>query len=108
MYIFGKIHKTEQLYADNAAINIFDKGVIFMDCKNCPFCDIITDKELTKRLKCTKTKRGKTITWSMCCVGTNIFQYFADYLEKHNIPKWCPLQNTNTDSITDIASLIEE
>lgn len=65
-------------------------------CKNCVHCNITTDKEYCKRVKCTATKRGRTITWSMCCVdgnGTpvNVFQRFADYLEKHSAPNWCPL-----------------
>ena len=60
-------------------------------CKNCPFCDVITDEEYQKNLKCMKTsKKGRTITWSMCCVGQNVYQYFADYLEKHDRPNWCP------------------
>lgn len=65
-------------------------------CKNCQHCNVVTDEELCKKLKCTATKRGRTLTWSMLCVETtgepvNIFQYFADYLEKHAVPPWCPM-----------------
>lgn len=64
-------------------------------CKNCEHCDVITDDEYCKRLKCTATKRGKTLTWTMCCIDSNgtpmnALQYFADYVEKHTHPKWCP------------------
>ena len=59
-------------------------------CKNCPHCDIVTDDDYCKRMKCKATKRGKTITWSMCILGENVLQYFADHVEKHTHPKWCP------------------
>jgi len=66
-------------------------------CKNCPNCDVVTGEDLCKRLKCTATKRGRTLTWSMCCVDgygrpINVFQFFADFLEKHPTPSWCPKQ----------------
>lgn len=64
-------------------------------CKNCKHCDVITDDDYCKRLKCTATKRGKTITWSMCSFhrdgsAENVLQLFASYVEKHQHPKWCP------------------
>lgn len=68
------------------------------ECKNCECCDIITDSEYCKRLKCTATKRGRTITWSMCCINSNVFQYFADYVAKHAAPKWCPKNKKGEDS----------
>ena len=79
------------------------KEEILMICKNCPDCNVQTGTDLCKRLKCTATKRGRTLTWTMCCIygdGTavNAYQYFADYLEKHAKPNWCP---KTQDDISD-------
>ncbi len=68
-------------------------------CMNCAECNVITDDEMCKHLKCMATsKKGRDITWSMCCIngdGTpvNTYRYFADYLENHKRPKWCPKTN---------------
>ena len=82
-------------------------------CRSCPYCDVITDEEYQKNLKCTKTsKRGKTLAWSMCVVGENVYSYFAEYLDKHDRPSWCPLAkgeskkskpsaNANADFVSD-------
>jgi hypothetical protein len=67
-------------------------------CKNCPYCDVITDENFCKRLKCTKTIRWRTLTWSMCCENQNVIQYFADYVEKHDTPKWCPLLKERSET----------
>jgi hypothetical protein len=42
----------------------------------------------------------------MCTADGNVFQYFADYVEKHSHPKWCPLaaetKKTKKSNILDI------
>ena len=67
-------------------------------CRNCRYCEIYTDEELCKRLVCraTRSKKGRTITWSMLCYDSNIFSFFAEYVEKHARPKWCPRSKEET------------
>lgn len=71
-------------------------------CKNCRYCDVITGNDMCKRLKCTATPRTKTISWHMLSfsedgTATNLYAYFAEELEKHKTPNWCPLLKNHTD-----------
>ena len=61
-------------------------------CKNCRFCEMYTDEDLCKRLVCraTRSKKGRTIIWTMLCFDANLLSYFAEHVEKHPRPKWCP------------------
>ena len=71
------------------------------NCRNCPFCDIITDNEYCKKMVCKKTsKRGKTIIWSMCCYNSNTLKYFSDWVDSHKTPSWCPEKNDNKKTKT--------
>lgn len=82
-----------------------------VSCKNCPYCNVVTeatDEADCLRLKCMATKKGKTITWSMCEVGVNVYQRFADYVERHEHPKWCPVAETNREMDPLIRSYLEE
>lgn len=70
-------------------------------CRNCPFCDIITDNDYCKKMVCRKTsKRGKTIVWSMCCYNSNTLKYFSDWVDSHKTPSWCPEKNGNKKTKT--------
>ena len=71
------------------------------NCRNCPFCDIITDNEYCKKMVCKKnSKRGKTIIWSMCCYNSNTLKYFSDWVDSHKTPSWCPEKNDNKKTKT--------
>lgn len=64
------------------------------NCRNCVHCNIKTDEDYTKRLICTGTKRGRTLSWIMCgpVDSINLLSYFAEWAESHETPKWCPKQ----------------
>lgn len=78
--------------------------IIEITCKNCRYCDVHTGNDLCKRLKCMATPTAKTLAWHMLSFDTNgkaanLYTYFADYLEKHKRPDWCPLCETHKDGV---------